>query len=209
MVEALRDHLPLLLAVDQVVVVLHRDESGRSDTLCLRELPGVHAAGADVAGFPGPDDVVECLHRLLDRRLVVPAVDLVEVDVVELEALQRGVDRGEHVLPGEAAAVLPGHRPAMHLRRDDVLLPHPEELAQEAAGDDLALASVVDVGGVEEDDSAFDRPPHDRLGSRFVDRPLAALMPAEAHHPQAHTRDTQAGAAEVDVLHPGFHGSSR
>ena len=113
------------------------------------------------------------------------------------------------MLPREAAAVLPGHRLAAHLGRDDVLLAHPEELAQEAAGDDLALAAVVDVGGVEEDDPALDRPPHDRLGGRLIERPLPALVLAEAHHPQAHARDAQAGAAEVDVLHPGFHESSR
>ena len=34
LVDALRDHLPLLLAVDQVVVVLHRDEAASSATCC-------------------------------------------------------------------------------------------------------------------------------------------------------------------------------
>jgi hypothetical protein len=88
LVEALRDHLPLLLAVDQVVVVLHRDERRLRDELRLRELPRVHAAGADVARLAGLDHVVERVHRLVDRRRVVPAVDLVEVDVVEPEPLQ-------------------------------------------------------------------------------------------------------------------------
>ena len=69
-------------------------------------------------------------------------------------------------------AVLAGHRPAVHLRRDDVLLAHAEELAQQAAGDDLALAAVVDVGGVEEGDPALDGAAHDRLGRRLVERPL-------------------------------------
>src|SRR5207253_4497641 len=43
LVDALRDHLPLLLAVDQVVVVLHRDEFRPAvklrDSLGLGELP--------------------------------------------------------------------------------------------------------------------------------------------------------------------------
>ena len=49
LVEALRDHLPLFLAIDEVVVVLHRDERRLRHRLGLRELPGVHAARADVA----------------------------------------------------------------------------------------------------------------------------------------------------------------
>ena len=53
-VAAERHHLALLLAVDQVVVVLHRRRSassraGRPGASALRELPGVHARRADVA----------------------------------------------------------------------------------------------------------------------------------------------------------------
>ena len=102
LVDALRDHLALLFAVDEVVVVLHRDEPGRAGALGgrlrLRELPREHAARADVAGLAGLDDVVESLHRLGDRRQRIPAVDLVEVDVVQPEPCQRGVDRGHDVL---------------------------------------------------------------------------------------------------------------
>ena len=65
----------------------------------------------------------------------------------------------------------------------------------------LALAAVVDVGGVEEGDAALDRAPDDRLGLRLVERPRPLLVPAEAHHPQAHARHAQAGVAEIDVLH--------
>ena len=54
-------------------------------------------------------------------------MDLVQVDVVEAEARERSVDRGEHVLAREAATVLAGHRPAVHLGREDVLLAHAEE----------------------------------------------------------------------------------
>ena len=117
-------------------------------------------------------------------------MDLVEVDVVEPEPLERGVDRREDVLAREAAAVLAGHRLAVHLRRDDVLLAHPEELAQQAPGDDLALAAVVDVGGVEEDDAALDGAPDDRLGRRLVERPLAALVLPKLIIPR-HTRETR------------------
>ena len=108
-VGAQRQHLPLLLAVEQVVVVLHRDERrppvGDRRVLGLGELPGVHRRGADVAGLAGLDDVVQRLHRLLDRRVPVPAVDLVEVDVVGAEAAQAGVDLGHDRLARQAGAV--------------------------------------------------------------------------------------------------------
>ena len=70
-----------------------------------------------------------------------------------------------------------------------------------AAGEDLALAAVVDVGGVEEVDPALDRAAHDRLGAVFVQRPLPALVRAVAHHAQAHARDAQTGRAEIHVFH--------
>src|SRR5215204_6882620 len=159
------------------------------------------SARSEVAGLASLHDVVEDIHRLLDWRQAVPAVDLVEVDIVEPEPPQRGVDRGEDVLAGQATTVLAGHRPAMHLGRHHVLLARAEELAEQASGHDLALAAVVDVSGVEEADAAVDGPPDDRLGRRLVERPLAGLVPAEAHHPQAHARDAEAGAAEVHVPH--------
>ena len=55
---------------------------------------------------------MEGLERLLDRGLVVPAVDLVEVDVVGAEPSEARVDRAEDVLAGEAAVVRARtHRP--------------------------------------------------------------------------------------------------
>ncbi len=75
------------------------------------------------------------------------------------------------MLAREADAVLAGHRLAAHLRRDDVLLAHAEELLQELPGEHFALAAVVDVGGVEERDAALDRAAKDRLGALLVERP--------------------------------------
>ena len=96
LVEAERNHLALLHAVDQVVVVLHGDEPGPAvhvgGVLRLGELPRGHAAGTDVARLAGPYDVVQRLHRLLNGRAGIPAVDLIEVHVLHLEVLERGVD---------------------------------------------------------------------------------------------------------------------
>ena len=136
-------------------------------------------------------------------------MDLVQVDVVEPEPLERRVDRSEDVLAPEAAPVLAGHRLAVHLRRDDVLLARAEQPLQHAPGDHLALAAVVDVGGVEEDDAALDRPPDDRLGLVLAERPAPLLAGPEAHHPEAHARDAQSGAAEVHVAHGGTLDATR
>jgi hypothetical protein len=130
-------------------------------------------------------------------------MDLVEVDVVEPEPSERCVDRREDVLAAQPRAVLAGHRAPVHLRREDVLLARPEEPAQNAPRDHLALALVVDVGRVEEDDAALDRPAHDRLGLVLADRPPALRARAEAHHSEADARDAQPRSAEVHVVHGG------
>jgi hypothetical protein len=92
LVEALGDHLALLFPVEEVVMVLHRDEprpaGALGGMLRLGELPRVHAARTDVAGLARAYDLVECAHRLLDRRVRVVTVNLVQVDVLEIEALE-------------------------------------------------------------------------------------------------------------------------
>ena len=66
----------------------------------------------------------------------------------------------------------------------------------------------VGVGGVEEGDAAFDGGPDDRLGRVLVEHPGAVGVVAEAHHAEAHARDAQSGAAEIDVLHGDLRWSS-
>jgi len=86
LVDALGNHLALLLAVDEVVVILHGHEprAGRAcRRLSLGELPRPHAAGADVPRLAERDNVVQGRHRLLDRRQRVEPVDLVEIDVLQ------------------------------------------------------------------------------------------------------------------------------
>ena len=101
----------------------------RGHPLGLGELPREHAAGADVARLARLDDIVQGLHRLLDRGLRIPAVDLVQVDVVEaersseasIEAMMCLRERPEPFSPG-----IVGHG---HLGGQHVLLAHPEQLA--------------------------------------------------------------------------------
>lgn len=75
----------------------------------LGELPRPHRRRAQVAHLPRADDVVEGLHRLLDRHVVVEPVEVVDVDVVRPEPAQRGVELLEDRLAGQPAAP-PGPR---------------------------------------------------------------------------------------------------
>ena len=70
----------------------------RSLTLHGAELPGVARAHANVADVSRLDDVVERLHRLLDRRIIVEPMALKNVNVVELQTLQAVLDALKDVL---------------------------------------------------------------------------------------------------------------
>ena len=107
-------------------------------------------------------DFVQRVHRLLDRRRRSPSGGSGTGRRSPARAARASVDRGEDVLARQASAVLARHRLHADLRRDHELLAG-EELLQEPPGHDLALAAVVDVGGVEERDAALDGPPDDRL----------------------------------------------
>jgi hypothetical protein len=48
-----------------------------------------------IARLSSLDDVMHCFERLLDRRLVIPAVDLVEIDVIGAETPEARVDLRE------------------------------------------------------------------------------------------------------------------
>ncbi len=185
-------------------MVLHRAEPGPAvcvgAVLSLGELPGIHGARADVPGLSGPDHVLECLHGLLDRRGPVPAVDLVQVHVVHVQAAEGGVDRRHDVLAGQAAVILTRPHRAIHLGCDDNLVTA-EELAEQAAGRDLARSVGIDVCGIEERDAAVGRGLDDWLRGVLVKCPRPVAVVAVAHHPEANPRDPQAGLAQVHIPH--------
>ena len=68
--------------------------------------------------MPRLHDLGQRLHRLLERRVPVVAVALVEVDVVGAQPRERRVDLLQHLLAREAAVGV-RHR-AEELRREDV-----------------------------------------------------------------------------------------
>ena len=157
---AQRHHLALFFAIDQVVVILHADEARQAVRVGggehLGELPGEHAGGADVERLARAHDVVQRAQRLFDRRVVIEAVDLVEIDVIGAEPAQAVVDGVQDVLARQAALVrVVAHR-VEDLGGDDDAVARGEVL-QRAPSDFFAHADGVHVGGVEEVDAGFQR----------------------------------------------------
>ena len=64
----------------------------------FHELPRVHRRGTEVTDLAGAHDVVERFERFLERRVVVVAVDDVEIDVVRPETTEALVHFRENVL---------------------------------------------------------------------------------------------------------------
>ena len=102
-------HLPLLLAIQQIIMILHADKLGPpallGHKLHLRKLHRPHATCANVPHLAALDQVMQRLHCLFDRHRVVEAVDLQEIDVRRVETRKRGVDGGEDGGAAEADVV--------------------------------------------------------------------------------------------------------
>jgi hypothetical protein len=85
-------HFALFFTIQEVVVILHADELGPSillsSKLQLRKLYSPHRTGADVSHFSAPDQIVQRFHCLLKRGIRIEAMDLQQINVVQVEALE-------------------------------------------------------------------------------------------------------------------------
>lgn len=79
--------------VGQVVVVLHRHKPFKAKVVAdverLGELVGLHRGRPDITNLPSTHYVVKRTQRMLDGRIVVPAMNLVEIYSLHSEAVQR------------------------------------------------------------------------------------------------------------------------
>src|SRR5216684_5712553 len=69
------------------------------------ELPTGEVGHPDVAHLPGPDQVIEGGQSLFDRSRGIPAMRLVEVDVVGLEAPEAPFASADDPAPGQALGI--------------------------------------------------------------------------------------------------------
>ena len=116
----------------------------------LGHLPAEVVGEAVVGDLAGAHRVVEEAQRLLDRRQRVPGVHLVEVDPLDPEPPERGVERVAEMPARGAEVVRPlPHREARLGRHHH--LPRLGRVRLQPAPDDLLRgAGAVDVGGVDE-----------------------------------------------------------
>ena len=65
----------------------------------LHELPGGVVGATDVADLARLQKVIESAQRLLERRLPIPLVHLIEVDVIGAEPTQAVLSAADDVMP--------------------------------------------------------------------------------------------------------------
>src|SRR5205823_4415565 len=143
--------------------------------------------------------------RLLDRRVVVETVDLIEVDIIHAEPTQAVVDLGEDRFTRQPGAIGAGTHPAIDFGGDDDLVAA-REILDRAAEDFLAVAERIAVRRVEEIDARFERLLDEGPALLLGEAPgmIAEIAAAVAHAAEANARDIEAGAAELDIFHRLF-----
>src|SRR5580692_6490062 len=140
------------------------------------------------------DQVRQRGQGLLDVGVGVRPVDLVQVDVVGLQAAQRVLDLGHDPAARVAALVRVGAHRAVHLGREhDVVAASLQRLADDL----LRFAGGVPVGGVDEVDPGVEGLVDD-AGRVFV---VGIAAGPEHHRAERVGADLDAGPAEGAVLH--------
>ncbi len=211
LIDTQRDHLALFFAIDQVQVVLHRDEPAPAmrgrDLLGLGELPCVHGRRADVPGLAGLDHIVQGFHGFFDGRVIVPAMDLVQVDIVSAEPGQARVDTGHDGLAREplfvgAGRAFPHVCRKEHLRCDHGLVATCE-LFEQFTDDGFRSTCRVAVGRVKKIDALLDGVFDDRSACFFAQCPgmRSGIGLAECHASQAQSGNIQSCVAKLYVVH--------
>jgi hypothetical protein len=147
----------------------------------------------DVADLARANQIVERAQRLVDRNLRLRAVQLIEVDPVGVEPLERRLAGFDQVPATQAARV----RVLGVLGEESLRCEHDARTftPQRFPDEPLARTGGVGVGRVDEVDAVLDRVLDDRNGVLLV------RMPAEHHRAQAQLADFDAGAAEIAVVH--------
>ena len=208
-VERQRDELALDRAGEQRVLDLQCDDRRpgpqHRDGVRLRGDPGGGVREADVADLARGDEVVERAHRLLDRRVGVPVVQPVQVEVVGLHPAQGLLELGHDRLASGAAAVgVAGVHVPEELAGQHEAVTETGSRREEVADDLLGMPVRVEVGGVDEVAAAVEVGLQHALGLGDARAPAALL--AERHGPEGKGADAQTGAPEGEVVIE-FHGS--
>jgi hypothetical protein len=134
--------------------------------------------------LPFAHEVVEGPKRFHDVAVLVPAVDVVEVEIVRVQPVEGPLYLGADVFASQSRIVRTGFAPPIerevHLRGDDEILPVVvvQPLADVALR--FSVRRPVDVRGVEEVDAPLPRRVEQFVGLLAVRLDDAAGLPAEA-----------------------------
>ena len=195
LVDAQRIHLPFFLTIDQVVMVLHGHEAMPPFFLGQRErlgkLPGRHAARAYIAHLAAAHEGIKGFQGFFNRSGEIPAVDLIQVDVIHFESTQRIFTRLNNVLAAQPTTVWPGGHLAPYFGGNDDVIAY-GQLPQPVSGDLLTQTDRVDVGGIEKVYAGFEG--QDEMRARFglIQRPVAWQGPFGLRTAAiAHTAETE------------------
>ena len=138
--------------------------------------------------------------RLLDRDLRVDAMEVVEVDGVDAEPLERGVAGRANV----RGAPVPSERERRLVLQDEAALGREEDslaAARDGAPDEpLVREGTVGVGRVEVIDAEVDRGAEDVDLGLLVDRRIA-VGPGETHASEPNRKNRTAGCANLSAPH--------
>ncbi|CAH1673137.1 hypothetical protein CHELA40_13810 [Chelatococcus asaccharovorans] len=170
----------------------------------LGHVPGRPVGYPDVAHVPVANQDVQRLQRLLDRRHVVKAVDLIEIDMLKLEALQACLDLIQKVDARGAGAVGSLANPPEGLGRNHDLVAGDAQIAQGLPRNLFRQAGGIDIRRIDEVDAGIKRCPHEFVGFGLLEPahilPDAFAAP-EGHGAEAKLRNEQAGLAQCIVTH--------
>ena len=187
-----RLQLVLVPALDDVVTVLHRDD--RHDALGLAQMLDVDVRQSHVGDLALAPEFGQRAHRLLERHAGIGAVELIEVDALQLQAAQTSLTRLAQVLGPAVGVPLVGpgpHEPTLGGDHQVV------GVRVEGLGDQvLAHLGAVGVRRVDEVDAELDGSA--QHGDRLVvgRRRAPNARAGKAHGAEAEAADT----AVADVV---------
>ena len=154
----------------------------------LHHLPGRVVRAARIANFTLLDQSVQSLHCLLDRGQSVPFVQVVDINVVGTQSLERAFALADQVPARCALVVRPRADRHPRLRGDeDIGIATLEDFAQNLFG----KSSRVHIGGIEEVDAPLDTAVHQqtRLVQALASGPAKGTASAKGKGAHGKRRD--------------------
>ncbi|MNP35425.1 hypothetical protein D3C76_1287560 [compost metagenome] len=192
-------------------MILHRHEPGPAVILrnmqSFEELPSEHGGSTYVPCFPCLHHIMQSFHCFFNRRIVVPAVNLVQIHIVSPETLQAIIDLTQDSLAGKPRAVRSLMHTEMNLRRNDDLVSI-RVILQSPTYDFLTRPRRIYVGCIEKVDAEIKSFFDDWTAPFLVEnpwmRPTARIT--KTHAAKTKPRYVHAGIAQFHIFH--IHRSS-